>query len=243
MPGVNDLTGKFIADTYPRLVTKPDLNKEEYYNGLGTPITVINRDAIGTVKMFYPVGNLSDYFDITTGVGVNEWIGWALCDGRNGTPDLRGRFIAGYTYTISGDTSNNSQKNNSAFDTKGKAGAGKYTGDDTADPKIHIDNVPPHRHKYFDGFLNCPQGGGGGSFFSAELESHANSLGDNWSTPQQPGSFINQGVGAAENRYNAYHDRNTGNGTTNVSGQEGLKSTPDDFYPAYVTLVYVIRVS
>ena len=29
------------------------------------------------------------------GKGLNEMIDWYLCDGRNGTPDLRGVFIAG----------------------------------------------------------------------------------------------------------------------------------------------------
>lgn len=35
-------------------------------------------------------------FDGATGLGQSIWAGWALCDGRNGTPDLRARFIAGY---------------------------------------------------------------------------------------------------------------------------------------------------
>ena len=29
------------------------------------------------------------------GKGFDEMTGWYLCDGRNGTPDLRGRFITG----------------------------------------------------------------------------------------------------------------------------------------------------
>jgi microcystin-dependent protein len=28
--------------------------------------------------------------------GETPPVGWALCDGTNGTPDLRGRFIVGY---------------------------------------------------------------------------------------------------------------------------------------------------
>ena len=29
------------------------------------------------------------------GQGRSEYIGWYICDGRNGTPDLRGRFLVG----------------------------------------------------------------------------------------------------------------------------------------------------
>jgi hypothetical protein len=35
-----------------------------------------------------------DFFD-KTGKGFDEMTGWYLCDGRNGTPDLRGRFTTG----------------------------------------------------------------------------------------------------------------------------------------------------
>ena len=34
------------------------------------------------------------YFD-SNGKGFDEMTGWYLCDGRNGSPDLRGRFVAG----------------------------------------------------------------------------------------------------------------------------------------------------
>lgn len=95
----NDLRGQFIANTFQNLMQKPDLSKEEYFNGLGQPITVINRDAIGTIKMFYPVGaTLSAYFDDSTGIGIpgTEWEGWHICNGNSGTPDLRNCFVMGY---------------------------------------------------------------------------------------------------------------------------------------------------
>ena len=51
--------------------------------------------------------------------------GWVLCDGNNGTPDLRGRFVlgAGGTYKR-GDTG----------------------GQETV--KLHITQIPPHSHQY-----------------------------------------------------------------------------------------------
>ena len=56
--------------------------------------------------------------------GNNIPDGWALCDGTNGTPDLRNRFIIG-----AGDT---------------------YTSGDTGGESVHIltiDELPKHSHK------------------------------------------------------------------------------------------------
>jgi microcystin-dependent protein len=37
---------------------------------------------------------INNWFNIN-GVGLGEYAGWYLCDGRNDTPDLRGRFLMG----------------------------------------------------------------------------------------------------------------------------------------------------
>lgn len=94
----NNLTGTFIANTYQNLMQKPDLTKEEYYNGIGQSINVINRDAIGTVKMFYPIGGvIGDFFDVSGyGATGSVWEGWHICNGNSGTPDLRNSFVMGY---------------------------------------------------------------------------------------------------------------------------------------------------
>ena len=52
--------------------------------------------------------------------------GWKLCDGEDGTPDLRGRFILG------ADSVNN---------TGATGGASSVT--------LGVDNLPSHRHEYF----------------------------------------------------------------------------------------------
>ena len=48
-----------------------------------TPSATINR---GLIAMFS--GSLAE-------IGVGNWAGWALCDGSNGTPNLRDKFIMG----------------------------------------------------------------------------------------------------------------------------------------------------
>ncbi len=82
--------------------------------------------------------------------------GWALCDGTNGTPDLRGRFILG-----SGSGNGLTQRN-----LNDKGGEENH--------KITIDEMPKHHHytidrkigPYFDqylGFANTAYSGGGGN--------------------------------------------------------------------------------
>lgn len=142
----NNLTGTFIANTYQNLLQKPDLSKEEYYNGLGQTVSVINRDAIGTIKMFYPVGgSISTYFDVVSGLGIagTEWEGWALCDGRNGGPDLRGRFVAAAVigYGPIGTNVEVLKAFSPAWTTMGATGGNTFG-------VMLEENLPPHNHQF-----------------------------------------------------------------------------------------------
>ena len=49
----------------------------------------------GSIIAFLPDPNSADYSDMA---GMRRWLGgkgWAICDGRNGTPDLHGRYLLG----------------------------------------------------------------------------------------------------------------------------------------------------
>ncbi len=78
-------------------------------------------------------GTISGYGTIPVG-GIIMWsgskgsvpYGWKLCDGTDGTPDLRGRFILG------ADSVNN---------TGATGGRSSVT--------LTTDNLPPHQHEYF----------------------------------------------------------------------------------------------
>lgn len=63
--------------------------------------------------------------------GTSPPAGWALCDGKNGTPDLRGRFIYGYGLG-SGATINK------------RGGAETH--------KLTVAEIPSHKHK--NGFIH-----------------------------------------------------------------------------------------
>ena len=43
--------------------------------------------------------NLTDDFDVITGLGREgtQWFGWAICNGSNGTADLKERFVLGFS--------------------------------------------------------------------------------------------------------------------------------------------------
>jgi hypothetical protein len=242
----NDLQEQYIADTFQNLMQKPDLNKEEYFNGKGQPITVINRDAIGTVKMYYSsnytagAAAIGDFDGNGLGKIGTDWEGWALCDGRNGTPDLRGRFPVGRTdanpNTPPGQTSGITSNQKFFYLNNRGAGGGTQTGDEPdAIPRILIANLPPHRHT---GIVTAVED-------NSELVSILNNLVPGVSNITRI-SRLDNGTRwglSGNNAGDAGGGYNTGDGTNNYSNQNELKSTPDNFYPPYTVVQFVMRVS
>lgn len=57
-----------------------------------------------SVIMWY--GPLTTSYFENSGLGIGQLVGWALCNGQNGTNDLRGRFLVGagdkYQYSETG---------------------------------------------------------------------------------------------------------------------------------------------
>ena len=95
---------------------------------------------------------ITSKFDTSSGLGRDEYFGFARCDGQNGTIDLRERFLAGYT------------PNHPDFDAIGKLGG-------TNEVTLSVGEMPAHNHS-----INDPghqhnikvgrsgQGGGTGAF-------------------------------------------------------------------------------
>lgn len=66
--------------------------------------------------------------------------GWALCNGSNGTPDLRGRFIVGVNRNFSGFTANDARD---TYSPKATGGKERHT--------LTADELPSHQHGLSDG--------------------------------------------------------------------------------------------
>lgn len=55
-------------------------------------------DAVGVIKPWVmPAGEVGNFYDLSSGIGFKgKHLGWALCDGQGGRPDLRGRVLVGW---------------------------------------------------------------------------------------------------------------------------------------------------
>lgn len=99
------------------------------------------RDEFNAHKLrLVPVGGIIIWHGLASAIPS----GWALCDGTNGTPDLRGRFVMGESETYARNTTG---------------------GAVSATPTISVNNhtltegeMPSHEHSYIS------QGGGPGSY-------------------------------------------------------------------------------
>ncbi|HEX8349974.1 MAG TPA: hypothetical protein VF598_08420 [Hymenobacter sp.] len=77
--------------------------------------------------------NTNDYDTTGCGKPGTEAWGWALCDGRSGRADLRGRFVAGLDPA------------RADYDTVGKTGG-------VEEVALNVAQIPPHSHRFVDKF-------------------------------------------------------------------------------------------
>lgn len=107
-------TGEFIIDETTQALTFQDGNTR---NVLITRVARFSAGGIylysdlvriGLIKEMWQAGDLKDvkcdapYIAANfngTGLGINKRVGWAICNGQNGTPDLRGKFKVSYSDT------------------------------------------------------------------------------------------------------------------------------------------------
>jgi len=86
----------------------------------------------GTIVMV-TLNNIDQWFT-ESGTGTGEYTGWYICDGRNRTPDLRGRFLVGR------------DSRNSDFIDVGKTGGTSYVQLDEKEMPSHTHNDNGHKH-------------------------------------------------------------------------------------------------
>ena len=87
---------------------------------------VISKFPIGTVLSLSSL-NALEYFD-NDGNGFGDYLGWYLCDGKNGRPNLKGRFLVGY------------DENKNEYNKIGKTGG-------LDNVRLKIEEMPEHNHQ------------------------------------------------------------------------------------------------
>jgi hypothetical protein len=103
-------------------------------------------DMLGADVIAYIVGlgNRPGFIQMWSGSLINIPSGWFLCDGSNGTPDLRNRFIMGAgaaePHGVGGVTTHRH-----AYTTVAEQGTHTHAGD-TGGHALTVDELPQHRH-------------------------------------------------------------------------------------------------
>lgn len=97
---------------------------------------------VGQIIMYY--GTLTGNF--VNGVGVGEYDGWALCDGRNNTPDLRGRFVVGSTNSSGNGPYVNTERNRPDYIVSDSVGRGIDSVGGLKEVVLTLDELPEHDH-------------------------------------------------------------------------------------------------
>lgn len=133
--GLNELADNLETN----YVASSDLDQyiNNYLTTNQTYTTITNKMPPYTALPYF--GSLS-FFDLT-GVGLGEWAKIYLCNGQNGTPDLRGRVVVGTT--VMGNNAFNSvvdpaNPGNPTYNLNTLAGENKIT--------LSVGDLPSHSH-------------------------------------------------------------------------------------------------
>ena len=103
-------------------------SKEDFRFNVSSASSMVLTDSDGNLSSIpFPKGIVV----IWSGALANIPSGWALCDGTNGTPDLRGRFVMGVNPS--------DKKNDLTARPMGTTGG-------TESVKLEIKNMPSHTH-------------------------------------------------------------------------------------------------
>ena len=148
---------------------------------------------------------------------------WAIANGNNGTDDYKGLTTRGF------DVNNIDYSDTSSTNSAGSDSA-----------TLVIGNIPPHRHKYFDAFMNAIDGSS--EIFSESVDTHAASEGVEQGSIFDSTIQITEGTG--DNRDAVWYDRNTGDGTDNVNNQNELSASPSaiNIKNAYFTEIIIQKI-
>jgi hypothetical protein len=207
---------------------------------LQTPVT---NPPVGGIMMWS--GSYTGTFD-STGLGIGDLVGWALCNGNNTTPDLRGRFVVGAINQVP-----SSGAPNLAPEVDPSSGNPNYNiGDSGGLYQIGLAkaNIPPHTHgpgtlsitggdHIHDSWVTDVIGDGGTGFRAAGVgdtgTNNPEGTGGSWPVTRTSGG----------NDGGHTHPSNEFSGATENGAADDLQGTPFDNRPPFYALAYIMRVS
>ena len=149
--------------------------------------------------------------------------GWKLCNGSNGTPDLRDKFVVGAHSDLSGTTKSNVE---GSYNQSGGDISHNHGGN-TSTHTLTAGQIPSHTHTYKDSYfieVHNPGVGAGGAIGGVDYV----------------GPTKYKGSGDSDNDNTRVYWRN---GTTNSTGTGGGHSHPmptDNHVPPYFALAYIM---
>ncbi|MCZ2139750.1 MAG: hypothetical protein LC096_00010 [Bacteroidia bacterium] len=209
--------------------TRIEIGPDADYNGVPDVIsnTIDICNGCNGRDLYNPIGSIiMGNWDITdtnlfdnTGLGVNDFENWAVCNGDNGTVDLRGRFIV--CQYPGGDVD------------------GDYIAiGDTGGEKKHTlikSEIPAHSHGW--GTLSTTGGSHNHSVFNnAVYEVSSPVVGDLNGSPKWAkieNTILSGGS----------HTHNVGSGSTEDGSDDGLSGIEHENRPPYYVLVFIQRIA
>lgn len=215
--------------------------------GIGVPVPGVRLDVNGSIRSNsvvttntlsantvtvagFPVNPLVPTGAIMMWSGTTAPTGWGLCDGTTystpggsiTSPDLRGRFVAGY-YPAVAD-----------YDQPGNLSQGGVTGGDTGGEEFHTltkGEIPKHKHVIGTGTDGSSLSNPGDHSHSYQARDGGGHETGNATDNLGYQTYYTGGAG------NHTHSGDTGDGTT-----DGLNGQPHENRPPYYVLAYIIKL-
>jgi hypothetical protein len=92
---INDARADATAYTDTQILTRAPTVHTHVATDISDFNSAVTAIVLATPAIAYVRGMIMLWSGLLTDIGVGALAGWALCDGANGTPDLRDRFIVG----------------------------------------------------------------------------------------------------------------------------------------------------
>jgi hypothetical protein len=192
----------------------------------------------------FPVGGIIMW----SGTLAKVPVGWALCDGANGTPDLRDKFVCGAGNSLSVGATGGSNvahshsvsmsSSGTATGTIGNASLSAHTG-------AAVSSHGTHYHEYYATTSGAStevqkQEGTGTSFWLTQ-KGHTHDIGSESVPKQTSGASATLSHTVTQPSDHDQHSHTFSSGSASVSGS--ATSGTASSMPAYYALAYIMRVA